>query len=180
MEIGVHRGNFSAKILSVAAPRKLHLVDPWLFRDEPAYSRALYGRAGALEGQKTVDERYQAVEERFAEAISAGRVMVHRARSAEVLGQFADNSLDWIYIDGDHTFEAVRIDLDLAYRKVRPGGFIFGDDYGKSGWWDNGVTKALHQFLVESDEQLFFLHGSQFAVRRSESIVAQAGASQAR
>ena len=42
-EIGVHLGDFSAEILKIVAPARLHLVDPWKHFDTPAYKHAWYG-----------------------------------------------------------------------------------------------------------------------------------------
>lgn len=58
------------------------------------------------------------------------RAVIHCGTSAEVLTTFPDGYYDWIYIDGDHSEAAVRADLELAWRKVRAGGIIAGDDYG--------------------------------------------------
>jgi methyltransferase family protein len=35
---------------------------------------------------------------------------------------------DWIYVDGDHQYEAVKKGLESYLPKVKPGGFITGDD----------------------------------------------------
>mgnify|MGYP002626757629 CR=1 FL=1 len=103
-EIGVWKGDFSERILAVTAPRALHLVDPWQF----------------------MDTMFEQVRERF-----RGRTNVefHRGYSDSVLTQFNDGYFDWVYIDGNHYYEYVRRDLDLAFQKVRPGGYITGDDY---------------------------------------------------
>jgi hypothetical protein len=42
-EIGVWKGEFSAQILKVARPSKLHLIDPWRFMTAPEYAHARYG-----------------------------------------------------------------------------------------------------------------------------------------
>ncbi|HIF08442.1 MAG TPA: hypothetical protein EYQ81_00345 [Sneathiellales bacterium] len=44
-EIGVWKGDFSAQILKITAPKQLHLVDPWKFQSQ--FPRRLYGGAGA-------------------------------------------------------------------------------------------------------------------------------------
>ena len=40
---------------------------------------------------------------------------------------------DWIYIDGNHTYEYVKQDLEGYRPKVKPGGYMAGDDYGTKG-----------------------------------------------
>lgn len=45
----------------------------------------------------------------------------------------ADESLDFVYIDGDHTYNFVMLDIILWTRKVRPGGIVSGHDFGLGG-----------------------------------------------
>jgi hypothetical protein len=165
-EIGVYAGDFSEMLLRRAAPRTLHLIDPWMSQSGEPYSRALYG--ANQRDQAGMDALYQRVLKRFAPRIEAKSVIIHRQRSDEALGQFADGELDWVYIDGDHTLNAVLSDLRLAHRKVKPGGFIAGDDYVMGGWWGDGVIAGLHQFLAESDAKMVIhsVIGSQFLLRR--------------
>ena len=49
--------------------------------------------------------------------------------SEEVSGQVPDGSLDFVYIDGEHTYDFVMIDIILWSRKIRPGGIVSGHDY---------------------------------------------------
>lgn len=51
--------------------------------------------------------------------------------SETALKVFKDNSLDFVYIDGDHSFYQVAFDIEFWSKKVRPGGIICGDDYFK-------------------------------------------------
>ncbi len=48
------------------------------------------------------------------------RVTLHRGLSHAMLGQFADGTFDWIYIDGDHSYEGASRDAAVASTKVRP------------------------------------------------------------
>ena len=57
------------------------------------------------------------------------------------------SSLDWIYIDGDHTYDAARADLDAAMRVVKPGGLICADDYRLGKWWGDGVVRAVNELI---------------------------------
>ena len=78
-----------------------------------------------------MDAVYESVIDRFRSEIEGGQVLVQRARSVDAAASFSDESLDWAYIDGDHTYEAVKRDLDAYYRIVKSGGFLAGDDYGR-------------------------------------------------
>ena len=57
LEIGVHKGEFSQKILNCIKPKKLHLVDPWNYFKEETYKRSWYGgKVG--KNQQEMDTRY--------------------------------------------------------------------------------------------------------------------------
>lgn len=163
-EIGVHVGDFSQRILEVVSPRELHLIDPWEYHPSDTYRRAWYG-GGAKGGQREMDDRNSRVLKRFKKDIRAGRVKVHRGYSTEILSRFPDRSLDWVYIDGNHMYEFVKQDLALSLRKVKPGGFISGDDYTEAGWWEGGVKKAVDEFADGRAVRLIELRNQQFVFR---------------
>lgn len=93
-------------------------------------------------------------------------VHVHREPSDEAGQQLADSYFDWIYIDDDHTYDGVLADLELCARIVRPGGFVAGDDYGLSGWWENAVQRAVDQAVLDDPYALTWRLGCQFIVAR--------------
>lgn len=164
-EIGVYRGNFSSRILTVVKPKVLHLIDPWEYFDDPVYVDALYGRRHGR-NQERMDSIYEKVKTRFAFQITSGRVIVHRHYSMSVIDFFQDDYFDWIYIDGNHQYEFVKNDLQGYYEKVKPGGLILGDDYGRVGWWNNEVEKAVAQFIRTHPVQIVCIHRYQFCLRK--------------
>jgi Methyltransferase domain len=143
-EVGVWKGDGAAAILRHARPQKLYLLDPW--EHQPQYDRALFGgRAGT---QAAMDAVHARVLDRFRREIDAGAVEVLRARSQDAESALAGARLDWAWIDGDHTYEAVKADLERFSRIVKPGGCLAGDDY-VLGWWGNGVIRAVDEFVAE-------------------------------
>jgi hypothetical protein len=60
--------------------------------------------------------------------------IILRGKTTEVLDQFSAVSLDFVYIDGDHTLHGISIDLIKVYPKVRAGGWIGGDDFAHTVW----------------------------------------------
>jgi hypothetical protein len=64
--------------------------------------------------------------------------------------QFLNNSIDYIMLDGGHSYEDVKSDLYTWYNKIKPGGIISGDDYG--GSFFPGVTKAVDEFFYNQTE----------------------------
>lgn len=49
--------------------------------------------------------------------------------SLEAAAHFEDNSLDFIYIDGDHSYEACSADIKAWRPKLKSGGYMCGHDY---------------------------------------------------
>lgn len=47
----------------------------------------------------------------------------------EALAQFPDRSLDFVYIDGNHKYGHVAMDLTEWSQKIKKGGVISGHDY---------------------------------------------------
>jgi hypothetical protein len=95
-----------------------------------------------------------------------GQVEFHRGFSTDVLNQFADDSLDWVYIDGNHLYDYVKKDIALSFRKTKKGGFVTGDDYMDGGWWDGGVKKAVDEFAKTPAAELVEIRHNQFIFRR--------------
>lgn len=149
VEIGVWKGDFSAQILKSARPRTLHLVDPWLISDAAdKASDAWYGAEKMT--QAGMDEIHAQVSQRFAPDIAKGRVVIHRTDAKGALGAMPESSVDYVYVDGDHTYEGVVSDLAEAFRVTKANGFICCDDYLLGAWWKDGVVRAVHELLVSA------------------------------
>ncbi len=163
-EIGVYKGDFSELILE-REPKKLHLIDPWKFEVDPAYAGSWYG--GALgKNQARMDTVYKSVLSRFRATIRSGVVKVHRNTSAESCSQFPQNYFDWIYIDGNHQYEFVKLDLEMFLPKVKMHGLVAGDDYGSPGWWQDGVTKAVDEAVASGRFEKLLIENHQFLLRK--------------
>ena len=160
-EIGVFRGSFSGAILREVQPSVLHLIDPWRSAADPSLSGVLYDRP-----QDQMDAIHDSVIHLFAEQIAAGTVVVHRARSVNAASEIPDGSLDWVYVDGDHSYEGVREDLVSYLPKLRAGGLLCGDDYVVGGRFDSGVKKAVDEFAAGPKVELVVQRSNQFVLRR--------------
>jgi SAM-dependent methyltransferase len=164
-EIGVDLGDFSEKILALNHPRELHLIDPWTVESGEYRQRVTTAAAGSPRSLDTV-ARYNLVSDRFASDIAGRAVVLHRANSGAAGAEFPNHFFDWIYIDGNHSYEYVRQDLELYYRKLKPGGFIVCDDYHHAGFWDDGVTRAVDEFIANRRARRIFKRRSQFVMRK--------------
>ena len=162
-EIGVHLGDFSHYMLDIAKPKRLYLIDPWKVFDSDDYSDSWYGNKVT---QEIMDERYQHVCNRFRNKIKRGQVQVIREESVKGLGGLTDESLDFVYIDGDHSYEGVAKDLELSLQKIKSGGLITGDDYGPGNWWEGGIKRAVDEFGWHDSVKLLWIEGTQFVLQK--------------
>jgi predicted O-methyltransferase YrrM len=131
---------------------------------DPEYSEAMYG---ARCNQARMDSMHADVVKRFKREVAAGAVQVIRATSDDVAALIEDWSLDWVYIDGDHTYEFVKRDLEQYLPKVRKGGIIFGDDYHTyvGEWFKAGVVKAVDEFVAGGTVEALLLTNT-FVLRK--------------
>jgi hypothetical protein len=78
------------------------------------------------------------------------RVVLHEGRSEAVLAGFPDARFDWIYVDGDHSYEGVTRDAHAAAAKVKPGGYLVFNDFAHIDPYlgTYGVHRAVVDFAV--------------------------------
>jgi hypothetical protein len=148
-EIGVWKGDFSKLLLSRVRPAELDLVDPWAHVTDAAYSDAWYGKAD----QDEMDAMHRGV---VAALGSYPGVVIHREPSVRAAQRFEDAHFDWLYIDGDHTYEAVKADLHAWVPKVKAGGLVICDDYIEGQWFKGGVKRAVDEFAAERNLPVTF------------------------
>lgn len=163
-EIGVYKGNFSHEILDIAQPKKLHLIDPWKYRDKNEYKNALFG--GVAGSQDSMNKIFEEVKDKFNQEIEKGRVEIHRGASQNVYKKFPEDYFDWIYIDGNHKYKYVKKDLELYLPKIKTGGYITGDDYRKFGWWNGGIKRAVKEFSRRESIRKIKIKNSQFIIQK--------------
>lgn len=75
----------------------------------------------------------------------ADTVSVLVSPSALAASLFADRSLDFVFLDAAHDYDSVKADIAAWLPKVRPGGWLAGDDFAP-GVWD-GVVRAVNELL---------------------------------
>lgn len=159
-EIGVWKGDFSQMILDRIEPERLYLIDPWEYQAE--FSGMWYGGAQA-ESQQDMDVIYEKVRSRLG---SHPNVQLIREYSTSAAAQFEENALDWVYIDGNHTYDHVKADLEHYYPKVRCGGYLIGDDYDWGEEREFPVRRAVDEFLKVHGLDIEFMVGEQFAIKK--------------
>jgi len=139
-EIGVYKGEFSEKLLLRSGLHILYGIDTW------------ENSAMTWKNLPEPSKVYQNCIDRLAKFNK--RVRLIQGESTQVAKQFKQHSLDFIYLDADHSYNAVLADLQAWWDKVRPGGMFSGHDFynrysGKPKTLVKGVEKALGEFLPE-------------------------------
>lgn len=76
----------------------------------------------------------QAVEQCFDDTVKDTSITKHKMSSVEASKLYEDGSLDFVYIDANHTYEGVKEDIEVWMPKIKPTGYIGGHDYGPKRW----------------------------------------------
>ncbi len=151
-EIGVDRGRFSEYMFKVIPNLELLCVDPWHWK---------------LRGKS----RYQSTVKR----LEPHNATIIRKTSLMASLDIPKESLDFVYIDGDHTFDMVMLDIILWAPKVRYGGIVSGHDYYKfrragvipavdTYTHEHGITQMfVTDYLMDRTPSWFWLRKESFA-----------------
>lgn len=147
-ELGVWKGDSSLKFLTRA--KFLHMVDSWsivAYEDSDEHGdyegylnryKKIVGSRDPSEFQKFYDKIFNEVQEKFKEK----PVKIHRKTTKEWFKEF-NESLDWIYVDANHSYEDALYDLNESFKRIKSGGLLFADDYSDAKL---GVKKAVQTF----------------------------------
>jgi hypothetical protein len=126
-EIGVRRANYS-KVLCMANPNlKLYCIDPW----------DVIGTKYPKEKQ----DRYFGVTKK---RLAPYDHVIIRKKSIDAVGEFPDGFFDFVYIDGDHSFEVCMLDIIHYSPKVKSGGIMAVHDYYGG---EKGVFNAVNAYI---------------------------------
>ena len=150
MEIGVFRGDFSEQILVNCKPKKLILIDPWIGNinsgNEDGNNVKIYNG----------NELYNMILQKFS---NNNIIDIIRDFSYNYIPKIEANSVDLIYIDGDHSYEGCLKDLELSYNIIKNQGYICGHDYlinkNKCKYdYNFGVYDAVNHFCKKYSQKI--------------------------
>ena len=112
-EVGVWKGDFAKHLLSkVDDIEKYIFVDPW--RNLPNWNKPL--NVSNVEFEKVRNEAFEKNKLYF------DKIKELRLPTKEAVKQIEDASLDFVYIDGDHTLRGITIDLISILPKIKKVG----------------------------------------------------------
>ncbi len=122
-EIGVAQGINAERFCKEIPGLTLYCVDPWeRERGERSYQKA-----------KIRLQRFDPI--------------FIRKTSMEAVKGFADESLDFVFIDADHHFDFVMEDIIQWSKKVRSRGIVSGHDYYQFKSGKTGVVEAVDAYV---------------------------------
>ena len=150
-EIGVHRGDFSRRVLENVPGCTLYMVDMWSPSTYDGIPTDAATPERIREYQDNWLDNYMAALK--VALVHAPRGIPIRGRSLEVAASLAGRvKLDFVYLDAAHDEMSLLCDISAWVKLVKPGGWIGGHDYG-----DNfpGVVAAVDKVFpgaeIDSD-----------------------------
>lgn len=143
-EIGVAEGYFSADILSWNISQTHYMVDRW--------ACVPTAKGDSAQPQSWHEKNMKSAAERVVKYCP--RAMMMKGESIKMAKQVRDYSLNFLYIDGDHSYLGVTMDLLAWSGKVKNGGVIALHDYEMPQY---GVKRAVQEFCKARKLDIFLL-----------------------
>jgi SAM-dependent methyltransferase len=144
VEIGLKAGRTTYETLRACPKLSMTGIDPWIEQDtgqidadgkHHPYSGSGWTQSNHNKSEKTARQKL---------AQFGKRANIIKGFSSDAAIDFEDNSLDFVFIDGDHSYDGCKGDICSWLRKIRPGGLICGHDIN----WP-GVRQAVEEHFVE-------------------------------
>lgn len=134
IEIGVLKGENIRFLLDELPNVKLiYGVDPFVEHTDQNTTRS----------QEDMDKYLSIAEENLKP--HKKRYKLVKKTSADAAADFKDESVDFILLDGDHSYEGIKADLNAYYPKLKKGGHMFIHDC-----YSQNVLKAIHEYRDEN------------------------------
>lgn len=150
VEVGVYTGELSKRLLT-RDDLTLYMVDSWVEHDKDSeYAKSDYhGKLPQVRQDELHDHTVNVT------SFAKERAKIIRKDSLEAAKDFEDHSLDFVFIDADHTYEATKADIGAWMPKVKKGGLLCGHDYEneRPGW---GVKQAVDEIGLPVEKGLNF------------------------
>ncbi len=138
-EIGVAEGRFSLEMMNWGF-KKIYLVDIWEHRpDLPGDSSS---------PQEWHDLNLRGCEQKLKKF--GKKVVYLKGESKNMVHKVKDDSLGFLYMDGNHEYQAVLDDLNIWLPKMTSGAIIAGHDYNDI----YGVKQAVNEFTKGKAKKL--------------------------
>jgi len=141
-EVGVWRGELTEAVLAACGDqlKSYYLVDSW----RPFVSDSVHFNQEQFQTMEIWDDYYSKVWQQFSK-----RCRILRLPSVEAAKLFSPKSLDFVFVDANHTREDVADDIAAWLPTLRETGILAGHDYGHSRF--PGVAQAVHEAFPGDD-----------------------------
>ena len=150
-EIGVDRGSLSGYLLRECPNVNLIMVDTW----EVFPADSDYAKSGDTVCQRTLNQRYQDWQAAMhATNDSADRRQILQMRSVEAAKLVSDGSLDFVFLDADHSYPGIKADIALWAPKIKPDGLLGGHDVDHPCFPTWGVRQAIDEFAAKTGKTI--------------------------
>jgi predicted O-methyltransferase YrrM len=148
-EIGVAMGYFSDILLKNSDISILYSIDPWSTFDNEIY------RDADNVSQDQFDRNYNTAVRVLEKHGERSKILRMTSEAASRL--FKAETLDFIFIDANHSYGECIKDLELWWPKLRKGGVFAFHDYvnAEIGQTIYGVKKAVDEFTKNKKQKLF-------------------------
>jgi len=138
-EIGTEEGRYAEEIFRAIPGVKLFCIDP--YKAYPRYADTV--------SQSRLDHFHRVAIHRLNEQNQFNAEII-RETSLEAVKRFKPNSLDFVFIDGNHHFDFIVQDIIAWAPIVRAGGMVCGHDYKPEGHEQTpipfGVIEAVNAY----------------------------------
>jgi len=149
VEIGVWQGWYMIQMLQ-RTNMFIVGIDPWTatdsYEDVDPTAENFNHLAMGNDGYEWQETRYMATYSALNNLKIGGRWALFRSYSHNAICFFTDKEHDFIYIDGEHSYEAVSRDMADWWPKVKVGGILAGHDYNDN---NPGTIKAVDEFAAK-------------------------------
>ena len=135
-EVGVKKGKFSEVLCKANPNMSLLSIDPWMEYDENGNPKL---------SQKKAEQIYKQARKR----LKKYNAELIRNTSMDAARDIPHESLDFVYIDANHTFNFIMQDLIEWEKRVRKGGIVSGHDYFR--FRNAGVVDAVDAYTRAHD-----------------------------
>ena len=136
VEIGSYRGESARIFLDTNRFSRIYCVDPWKMYYDDNDGAAFTDMA---EVERDFDRRVG----------EDGRVVKVKGTVDDFLRRHPDMPIDFAYVDGCHTYEAVKYDLQRILSARPPRIALAGHDYTDKPW--AGVKRAIEECVGKPD-----------------------------
>ena len=159
IEIGTYKGDNAVSLIKELNIEELYLIDPYI--TETSESSGV--------NSKNISNAEKEAHNKIKNNKNLNVIWIKKS-SSDCLKEIPDN-IDYIYVDGNHTYEQVKADLENYYKKLKIGGIIAGHDFDNGGTNEKihkGVILAVIEFIIKKNPR-FIISSSEWIIIKTKN-----------